>query len=66
MLILRGEQGVSMGVSLVCVCRHNMETFSSDSDGRVFLCSKAGIIRSAIRSQPSAVVCWLMNWKRIA
>ena len=27
-----------MGVSQVCVCRHNTVTFSSGSDGRVFLC----------------------------
>ncbi len=37
MLILRGEQGVPMGFDQVCVCRRN-STFSSDIDGRVFLC----------------------------
>ncbi len=26
-----------MGVNQACVCRHN-STFSSDNDGRVFLC----------------------------
>jgi hypothetical protein len=49
-----------MGVSQVCVCRHNTVTFSSDSDGRVFLCQKAGITRSAITSQPSAC-CLLIH-----
>jgi hypothetical protein len=37
MLILRGEQGVLVNVNQVCVCLHSA-TFSSDLDGRVFLC----------------------------
>ena len=37
MLILRGEQGVPMSFNQVCVCRR-APTFSSDVDGRVFLC----------------------------
>lgn len=37
MLILRGEQGVCMGLNLVCVDRQ-ISTFSSDLDERVFLC----------------------------
>ena len=60
MLILRGEQGESMGVSQVSVCRRNRLTFSSGSGGRVFLCPKAGITHSAISSQPSAC-CLLIH-----
>ena len=37
MLILRGEQGVRVNCNRVCVCLHSA-TFSSDFDGRVFLC----------------------------
>ncbi len=37
MLILRGEQGVLVNVHQVCGCRH-CATFSSENDGRVFLC----------------------------
>jgi hypothetical protein len=37
MLILRGEQGVVMGFNRACVDRY-MSTFSSDNDGKVFLC----------------------------
>src|SRR5580765_4051066 len=37
MLILRGEQGVRMGLNPVCLDRQ-ISTFSSDLDGRVFLC----------------------------
>ncbi len=37
MLILRGEQGVRVNCNQVCVCLHSA-TFSSDLDGRVFLC----------------------------
>ena len=37
MLILRGEQGVRMGFNPACVDRQT-STFSSDLDGRVFLC----------------------------
>jgi len=40
MLILRGEQGVSMGFNQVCVCPHTL-TFSSDLDERVFLCAES-------------------------
>ena len=39
MLILRGEQGVCMGSNPVRVDRQ-ISTFSSDFDGRVFLCQK--------------------------
>jgi hypothetical protein len=39
MLILRGEQGVLVNVNQVCVCLHSA-TFSSDLDGRVFLCGQ--------------------------
>jgi hypothetical protein len=37
MLILRGEQGVVMGVNLACVYRYT-STFLSNLDERVFLC----------------------------
>jgi hypothetical protein len=37
MLILRGEQGVVMGVNRACVYWYTA-TFSSDLGGRVFLC----------------------------
>jgi hypothetical protein len=37
MLILRGEQGVFVNFNQVCVCLHS-GAFSSDFDGRVFLC----------------------------
>jgi hypothetical protein len=37
MLILRGEQGVCMGLNSVCLDRQ-ISTFSSDLDEKVFLC----------------------------
>jgi hypothetical protein len=37
MLILRGEQGVLMGINRACVVQYT-STFSSDSDEKVFLC----------------------------
>jgi len=44
MLILRGEQGVLVNVNQVCICLHCV-TFSSDFDGRVFLCPLEGVKR---------------------
>jgi hypothetical protein len=44
MLILRGEQGVLVNVNQVCICLHCV-TFSSDLDGRVFLCPLEGVKR---------------------
>ena len=46
MLILRGEQGVSMGLTQVCVYRHT-RTFSSDLDGRVFLCPLPRLLKKS-------------------
>jgi hypothetical protein len=42
MLILRGEQGVLVNAHQVCGCLHRA-TFSSDLDGRVFLCPLEGV-----------------------
>ena len=39
MLILRGEQGVRVNCNPVSVCLHSA-TFSSDFDGKVFLCGQ--------------------------
>jgi hypothetical protein len=47
MLILRGEQGVPMSLNQVCVCRRT-PTFSSDVDGRVFLCPLEDVKREAL------------------
>ena len=44
MLILRGEQGVSMSFNQVCVCRR-APTFSSEIDGRVFLCQPPRMLK---------------------
>lgn len=45
MLILRGEQGVRMGFNPACVDRQT-STFSSDLDGRVFLCPLKDVKRA--------------------
>jgi len=47
MLILRGEQGVPMSFNQVCVCRRT-STFSSDVDGRVFLCPLEDVKRETL------------------
>lgn len=47
MLILRGEQGVPMSFNQVCVCRRT-PTFSSDLDGRVFLCPLEDVKRETL------------------
>ena len=48
MLILRGEQGVRMGLNPVCVDRQT-STFSSEIDGRVFLCPLEDVKRGMPR-----------------
>jgi hypothetical protein len=47
MLILRGEQGVCMGLNLVRVDRQT-STFSSDPDGKVFLCLLEDVKRETL------------------
>jgi hypothetical protein len=37
-----------MGVSQLCVCRHNTLTFSSGSDERVFLCPPPDVKRGDV------------------
>src|SRR5580765_788018 len=46
MLILRGEQGVRMGLNPVCLDRQ-ISTFSSDLDGRVFLCPPPRMLKKS-------------------
>ena len=52
MLILRGEQGVLVNVNQVCICLHRA-TFSSDLDGRVFLCGQDA---ETVRQRRSRIV----------
>jgi hypothetical protein len=52
MLILRGEQGVLVNFNQVCVCLHSV-TFSSDFDGRVFLCGQDA---ETVRQRRSRIV----------
>jgi hypothetical protein len=49
MLILRGEQGVRMGFNPACVDRQT-STFSSDFDGRVFLCPHPRMLKKSASS----------------